>query len=61
MINEHIEIGRNRIEGFNFDDVHSLLKSEGFLENGIYKPSVMVAFGYQKEDPKRSKTRKDLS
>ncbi|MBA9084884.1 hypothetical protein FHR92_001345 [Fontibacillus solani] len=49
------------IEGFSFDDVNALLESEGLLDNGNYKPSVMAAFGYRKEDPARSKTRKNLS
>jgi len=49
------------IEGFHFDDVHALLESEGLLENGTYKPSVMAAFGYRKEDPQRPKTRKTLN
>lgn len=53
-----IGIDSTPIEGFHFDDVHALLESEGLLENGIYKPSVMVAFGYRKEDPNRPKTRK---
>ncbi|MBU7591131.1 NAD(P)H-dependent oxidoreductase [Metabacillus halosaccharovorans] len=56
-----IGIDSTPIEGFSLDDVHALLESEGLLENGIFKPSVMVAFGYRKEEPKRPKTRKNLS
>lgn len=56
-----IGIDSTPIEGFTFDDVHSLLEREGLLENGQYKPSVMAAFGYRKEEPGRPKTRKNLS
>ncbi|MNP43906.1 putative NAD(P)H nitroreductase YfkO [compost metagenome] len=56
-----IGIDSTPIEGFSFDDVNSLLESEGLLENGTFKPSVMAAFGYRKEDPIRPKTRKNLS
>ncbi|WVX83978.1 NAD(P)H-dependent oxidoreductase [Niallia oryzisoli] len=56
-----IGIDSTPIEGFYFDEVHALLKSEGLLENEKYKPSVMAAFGYRKEDPNRPKTRKNLS
>ncbi|MGE8080785.1 NAD(P)H-dependent oxidoreductase [Peribacillus loiseleuriae] len=56
-----IGIDSTPIEGFNFDDVHSLLESEGLLENKKFKPSVMAAFGYHKEGPRRPKTRKNLS
>ncbi|MFJ7977047.1 NAD(P)H-dependent oxidoreductase [Peribacillus sp. NPDC096379] len=55
-----IGIDSTPIEGFNFDDVHSLLESEDLLENGKLKPSVMAAFGYRKEEPRRPKTRKNL-
>lgn len=56
-----IGIDSTPIEGFHYDDVSALLESEGLLENGQYKPSVMAAFGYRKEEPKRAKTRKSLS
>lgn len=56
-----IGIDSTPIEGFYIDEVHALLESEGLLENGKYKPSVMAAFGYRKEDPNRPKTRKNLS
>ncbi|MNN40031.1 putative NAD(P)H nitroreductase YfkO [compost metagenome] len=56
-----IGIDSTPIEGFSFDDVNALLESEGLLDNGNYKPSVMAAFGYRKEDPVRPKTRKNLS
>ncbi|MBU7595743.1 NAD(P)H-dependent oxidoreductase [Metabacillus halosaccharovorans] len=56
-----IGIDSTPIEGFDPDCVHALLESEDLLENGIFKPSVMVAFGYRKEEPKRPKTRKNLS
>lgn len=56
-----IGIDSTPIEGFDPDDVYSLLESENLLENGIFKPYVMAAFGYRKEEPKRPKTRKSLS
>ncbi|MMZ62173.1 putative NAD(P)H nitroreductase YfkO [compost metagenome] len=56
-----IGIDSTPIEGFSFDEVNSLLESEGLLDNGTFKPSVMAAFGYRKEDPIRPKTRKNLS
>lgn len=48
------------IEGFNYEKTHELLKEEGLLEDGQYDISVMVAFGYRVEDPKREKTRRDF-
>jgi len=56
-----IGIDSTPIEGFHYDDVRALLESEGLLENGQYQPSVMAAFGYRKEEPKREKTRKSLN
>lgn len=56
-----IGIDSTPIEGFNVDEVQDLLESEGLLENGLLKPSVMVVFGYRGEEPSRPKTRKDLS
>lgn len=56
-----IGIDSTPIEGFHYDNVSALLESEGLLENGSYKPSVMAAFGYRKEEPKRAKTRKSLN
>lgn len=56
-----IGIDSTPIEGFHYDHVLALLESENLLEDGLYKPSVMAAFGYRKEEPKRAKTRKNLS
>lgn len=56
-----IGIDSTPIEGFHYEDVRALLESEGLLEDGQYKPSVMAAFGYRKEEPKRAKTRKSLA
>ncbi|TYR80636.1 NAD(P)H-dependent oxidoreductase [Priestia megaterium] len=49
------------IEGFNFESVHNILEEEGLLEEGALEVSVMVAFGYRKEEPQREKTRKELA
>lgn len=46
------------IEGFQYDAVHAILEKEGLLEDGHLDISVMAAFGYRQEDPKRPKTRK---
>lgn len=60
MAAAQLGIDSTPIEGFHFDDVSALLENEGLLEGGQYKPSVMAAFGYRKEEPKRVKTRKSL-
>jgi Nitroreductase len=48
------------IEGFDYAAVDHILKEEGLLEEGNLKASVMVAFGYRNEEPKRSKTRSNM-
>lgn len=48
------------IEGFNYDQVHEILKEEGLLEDGKFDVSVMVAFGYRIHEPKRGKTRRSM-
>jgi len=48
------------IEGFNYNQVHDILKNEGLLEDGKFDVSVMVAFGYRIHEPKREKTRRSL-
>ncbi|MEC2078268.1 NAD(P)H-dependent oxidoreductase [Metabacillus fastidiosus] len=48
------------IEGFNYDQVHEILKEEGLLEEAKYDISVMVAFGYRIHEPKREKTRRSM-
>lgn len=49
------------MEGFQYDEVSDLLSSKGYFDNNVYEPSVMVAFGYREEDPKRDKTRRPQS
>lgn len=49
------------MEGFQYDEVSDLLSSKGYFDNDVYEPSVMVAFGYREEDPKRDKTRRPQS
>ena len=48
------------IEGFNYDKVHNILEEEGLLENGDFDISVMVAFGYRADGPKRPKSRQSI-
>ena len=45
------------IEGFSMKEVTQLLSDEGIMNEDEFLPSVMVAFGYREEDPKRVKTR----
>lgn len=48
------------MEGFNQEKIDALLEEEGLLENGQFGVSVLAAFGYRKEDPKRGKTRRNI-
>ncbi|RAS75976.1 NAD(P)H-dependent oxidoreductase [Priestia endophytica] len=48
------------IEGFNYDQVHEILKEEGLLKDGKLDISVMAAFGYRIHEPKREKTRRSM-
>ena len=48
------------IEGFDKEKVGSLLRQEGIIQGDNFEVSVMVAFGYRKEDPKRDKTRQTI-
>jgi len=48
------------IEGFDYAAVDHILEEEGFLENGNFKASVMVAFGYRSEEPQRAKIRSNM-
>lgn len=46
------------IECFQYDEVSRILTEKGYFDDAEYAPSVMVAFGYREEDPKRAKTRR---
>jgi len=48
------------IEGFSYQDVHRILEEEGLLEDGAWDISMMAAFGYRGEEPKREKSRQPL-
>jgi len=48
------------MEGFNFDKVTSILTEAGVLDNEIYEPSVMVAFGYRTTDPQHPQARRAM-
>jgi nitroreductase len=54
------EIDSCPIEGFDYAAVDRILNEEGLLEEGNFKASVMVAFGYRNEEPKREKTRSPI-
>ncbi|MDY0409758.1 NAD(P)H-dependent oxidoreductase [Paracerasibacillus soli] len=55
-----IGIDSTPMEGFYADKLDALLEKEGLLEDSAYSASVLAAFGYRKEDPKRPKTRKSV-
>ena len=40
------------MEGFDLDKVTEILSEEGILNTDDFAPSVMVGFGYRKEEPK---------
>lgn len=46
------------MEGFSYPEVAQLLSDKGYIDLDTYYPSVMVAFGYRKEAPKREKRRR---
>ncbi len=45
------------MEGLKMKEMTKLLNDEGIMNSDYFLPSVMVAFGYRAEDPKRGKTR----
>jgi nitroreductase len=49
------------IEGFNREKLECLLDKEGILDIEDFGVSVMVAFGYRSEDPKRLKKRRPFN
>lgn len=55
-----IGIDSTPMEGFNDEKINKLLNDKGLLENNSYSVSVLAAFGYRKEDPKRPKTRRSI-
>lgn len=55
-----IEIDSCPIEGFSYKDVHRILEEEGLLEDGAWDISMMAAFGYRAEEPKREKSRQPI-
>ena len=48
------------IEGFDREKLEEILEKEGIIDREKYGVSIMVAFGYRKEEPKRAKTRQDI-
>lgn len=49
------------INPFDYQAVNDIPEKEGLLEEGKLRVSVMAAFGYREENPKREKTRKELN
>jgi len=47
------------IEGFDMNSVQKILSEEGLLDDGRFAVSVMLAFGYRKQEP-RPKVRRSL-
>lgn len=48
------------IEGFDREKLEEILEEEGIIDREKYGVSIMVAFGYRKEEPKRAKSRQDM-
>ena len=48
------------IEGFHQEKVEAILKEEGIVSGDTFGVSVLVAFGYRAEEPKRDKTRQTM-
>ncbi|WP_410984077.1 NAD(P)H-dependent oxidoreductase [Bacillus cereus] len=48
------------IEGFHQEKVDAILKEEGIISDDTFGVSVLVAFGYRTEEPKRDKTRQTM-
>ncbi len=48
------------IEGFDKNQVTSILQNEGIMKAGDFEVSCMVAFGYRQDGPNRSKARQNL-
>ncbi|MEN1937593.1 NAD(P)H-dependent oxidoreductase [Paenibacillus sp. 102] len=48
------------IEGFQQEKVDAILKEEGIISDDTFGVSVLVAFGYRLEEPKRDKTRQTM-
>lgn len=49
------------IEGFDLDLTNAFLKNELDIDTKEFQVSVMVAFGYRKDEPKREKIRQELA
>lgn len=49
------------MEGFDLDQVTKILEEEDVIDSEHFAPSVMVAFGYRKEDPDKSKVRQPMN
>lgn len=49
------------IEGFDLDATEAFLKDDLGINTDEFGPSVMVAFGYRKDEPKREKARQALA
>ena len=55
-----IGIDSTPMEGFHRKKLDQILFEEGLMDKEQFSASVLVSFGYRKEDPKRPKTRKPL-
>lgn len=49
------------IEGFELDQTEAVLRTEFGIDTRVYKPAVMVAFGYRADGPMFPKTRREMS
>jgi len=56
----HIGIDSCPLEGFSYDFARELLKEKGLINPDTYDISVICAFGYREEEPKRAKSRRTM-
>ena len=54
-----LEIDSCPIKGFHEDKINEILTEMALIDPSEYGISVMVAFGYRKEEPRHPKTRRD--
>ena len=52
-----IGVDSTPMEGFQKENVEKLLSEKGLINVDEYRVSVMAAFGYRADEPKRDKTR----
>ncbi|RIY31152.1 NAD(P)H-dependent oxidoreductase [Psittacicella hinzii] len=54
-----IGIDSTPVEGVNYHEIDKALVAEGLFDPAVFKVSVLCAFGYRGEEPRRAKTRRN--